>query len=407
MKYQIGQEVHNKNFHAKITGITKIKGEHPKYEYICLNCGQKNSKDIYNAEKGFGCPVCTNRIVIKGINDITTTDPWMVPYFQGGEEGASLYSKSCKKMITPKCPDCGRLVTKQTINNIYTHKGVSCVCKDGVSFPNKIIYFVMEQLLDNNQISYFDREYYIPKENKYYDMYFESNSSEKYFIEMDGGVGHGYVIQNHDKSKGCGLKAYPISMFRDDVAKEKLAESLNIKLIRIDCYCSDFEYIKNNIVNSELRDIVDLSSIDWVSVEKQSYSNLMKTVCDYKNDNPDAFVKEAASKFNLDPETIRVYWSKGNSLGWCTFNRKLEDTRSRKARKYFGQSCRVILENIKTLEQIEFDSISDFTRKNSEYFSKPLTKKMLENRFKKGNNFIENYEGYNIYKLKANYKMED
>ena len=46
--------------------------------------------------------------------------------------------------------------------------------------------------------------------------------------------------------------------------------------------------------------------------------------------------------------------------------------------------------------------MSDFIRKNISFFSEPFTKKTLSNRFKKNNDFIENYEGYNIYKLRRN-----
>lgn len=405
-KYNIGEEVNIGNFHAIITGYSRDRNGLRTYKYKCLKCGyDKGEKSAATITNGFGCPCCANRIVVKGINDIATTDPWMIPFFQGGEKEACLYTKSCKARIIPRCPDCGRPVAEQKINNIYNHKGVSCVCKDGISFPNKIIYFVMEQLLAKKQISYFQREYYIQKENKFYDIYFEINS-KKYFVEMDGGLGHGYVLQKHDNSRSNDkFKIYPSSMFREDVEKERLAESLDVKLIRIDCYYSEFEYIKSNILNSELKDVVDLELIDWTLVEKQSYSNLMKTVCDYRHNNPDAFVKDAVEQFNLNAETIRRYWTSGNELGWCVFDRKTEDIRSRKARTYFG--CKVVLEKIETLEKIEFNSMADFVRKNTKYFDKPFTRKTIATKFQKCNNFIKNYEGYNIYKLKQSDEKEN
>ena len=404
-RYKIGEEINIGNFHAIITEISRKQGR-KSYKYECLKCGYEGEKLESLIYKGFGCPCCANRIIIPGINDIPTTDPWMIQYFQGGDKEASLYSRSCKKMINPKCPNCGRTCAKQTINNIYTHKGVSCVCKDGISIPNKIIYFVMEQLSKNKRIHYFEREFYVEEYNKFYDIYFETNTYDKYFIEMDGGIGHGYIIKKHKKSKGC-FYAYPSQIFRNDLMKDKLAESLNTKLIRIDCYYSDFEYIKNNILNSMLSHIVDLSSIDWKYVEKQSCSNLIKTVCDYKKYNPDVFVKDAANKFGLNPGTIRKYWSKGNKFGWCTFDREDETKRSRNARTYYGQSRPVILEDINSLKVIEFYSISDFIKNNYKYFKKPLTKKMVENKFKNDNDFIKNYEGYNIYKLESNYKIKE
>ena len=49
-----------------------------------------------------------------------------------------------------------------------------------------------------------------------------------------------------------------------------------------------------------------------------------------------------------------------------------------------------------------FDSVADFIRKNDQYFSIPLTRKRVQNLFKKNNDSIENYEGYTIQKLRRN-----
>ena len=401
--FNVGDEINIGRFHGIILRAFRNKEGRKSYQYRCLKCGYDiGEKTEISIVKGFGCPCCANRVVVPGINDIPTTDPWMIKYFQGGIKEASLYSKSCGKVIIPKCPDCGRLVKAQTVNSIYTHKGVSCICGDGISFPNKMIYFVMEQLSKNSEIINFVREYYIPEKNKYFDIYFETESHGNYFIEMDGGIRHGDVIKSHESSQSKSFKFYPSSLFANDIVKEKIAKSLNIGLIRIDCYYSDFEYIKNNILKSALNSIVNLSCVNWENVEKQSYSNLMKIICRYKKDNPKAFVKDAAEKFKLSDETIRTYWGKGNSLGWCSFDRKSESIRSRKARTYYGQSCRVILENVNRNKRIEFNSVADFIRNSAKYFKHPLSRKMAANRFKKFNNFIENYEGYNIYKLRRN-----
>lgn len=378
--------------------LTKNREGRKAYGYKCLKCGYDAGIKTENSiVKGFGCPCCANRVVIPGLNDITTTDPWMIPFFQGGRDEASKYSKSSSKVITPICPDCGRSVTPQTINNIYTKKGVSCPCSDGISFPNKIIYFLMEQLLGKEKINFFQREYRVEPQNKVFDIYFEKDE-KKYFIEMDGGLNHGEVIRKHQ----VGKKIFSSKLFGNDMVKDRVADSLGIELIRIDCYYSDFVYIQNNLLCSKLSQIIDLGSVDWETIEKQSYSNLVKAVCEYRRVHPDVFVKDAVQHFKLSEETIRSYWTRGDALGWCSFERKKESARSRKARTYYGQSCRVILEDVHTHQIIEFDSMSDFIRKNISFFSEPFTKKTLSNRFKNNNDFIENYEGYNIYKLRRN-----
>ena len=401
-KYRIGDEIKSGNFHGIILDTRRNKDGRKSYKYKCLKCGyDQGEKTEISIEKGFGCLCCANRVVVKGINDIPTTDPWMVKFFQGGYEEASKYSRSCGKLITPICPYCGRTVTRQTVNSLYRHNGVSCVCKDGISFPNKVIYFLMEQLLKHNKISHFQREYRIPSHSKWFDMYFEKNQN-KYFIEMDGGIGHGDIIKKHQKNKDKNFKFYPVSMFRNDVMKDRIAEEMQIPLIRIDCYYSDFSYIKTQILRSDLNYIVNLQDIDWDTVEECSYSNLVKKVCEFKKENPEAFVKDAVSKFHLSAETIRTYWDRGNRLGWCQFDRESEHTRSRHARTYYGQSCPIIMTNTATGAIFSFDSVADFIRKNDQYFSIPLTRKRVQNLFKKNNDSIENYEGYTIQKLRRN-----
>ena len=79
--------------------------------------------------------------------------------------------------------------------------------------------------------------------------------------------------------------------------KDRIAEEMQIPLIRIDCYYSDFSYIKTQILRSDLNYIVNLQDIDWDTVEECSYSNLVKKVCEFKKENPEAFVKDAVSKF--------------------------------------------------------------------------------------------------------------
>ena len=181
--FNVGDEINIGRFHGIILRAFRNKEGRKSYQYRCLKCGYDiGEKTEISIVKGFGCPCCANRVVVPGINDIPTTDPWMIKYFQGGIKEASLYSKSCGKVIIPKCPDCGRLVKAQTVNSIYTHKGVSCICGDGISFPNKMIYFVMEQLSKNSEIINFVREYYIPEKNKYFDIYFETESHGNYFI---------------------------------------------------------------------------------------------------------------------------------------------------------------------------------------------------------------------------------
>ena len=49
-------------------------------------------------------------------------------------------------------------------------------------------------------------------------------------------------------------------------------------------------------------------------------SNLVKAVCEYKNQNPVLFSTELATIFGLSSSTISHYLNKGNELGWCDYD---------------------------------------------------------------------------------------
>ena len=57
-----------------------------------------------------------------------------------------------------------------------------------------------------------------------------------------------------------------------------MAKEHNIIVIRIDCKKSEKDYIKNNIIDSCLNDLFDLSNIDWDLCNKMGHKNLIKEV---------------------------------------------------------------------------------------------------------------------------------
>lgn len=71
------------------------------------NCKDKRVNFVFTTEdirdtKWFarrGCPVFANQRCVEGYNDITTTDPWMIPYFQGGYDETKQYMSMSGKTI--------------------------------------------------------------------------------------------------------------------------------------------------------------------------------------------------------------------------------------------------------------------------------------------------------------------
>ena len=56
-------------------------------------------------------------------------------------------------------------------------------------------------------------------------------------------------------------------------------------MIIIDCRTSKFDFIKENVLQSRLSDILDLNSIDWQEVAKGTLKNYTKIACDMYSNN--------------------------------------------------------------------------------------------------------------------------
>ena len=286
------------------------------YKYKCNKCGYEEGfleESALNRKRG--CTSCSGHIIVEGYNDIPTTEPWMVKYFQGGYSEAKLYTKNGggnlnnkSESIYPICPDCGRVRNKLiAIRTIYRTHSIGCKCGDGYSIPNKIMFNILEQLkLDF--ISEYNVEWIKPKS---YDFYI---SSLNIIIEMDGG----WHIKDNKLSGQPKEKSKEIDDYKDNMAKEN-----GIEVIRIDCIKSELEYVKQNILNSKLNEIFDLSIIDWLKVEEFALSNRVKIACSYWN-NGIKSTKEIAKIMKVSYATIITYLKKGYKLRWCNYDAKEE-----------------------------------------------------------------------------------
>ena len=273
--------------------------------------GHKFEMNWSNFQCGKRCPYCSNppRKIELGITTIWDTDRWMCD-LGVSEEDAKTYSRCSNEKIFVTCPYCGNK-KKIMINSIYKTKSIGCTCGDGVSYPEKFIISILNQL----NINYQHDSYWI--KNKRYDFYFEYHG-KKYVLECHG--------EQHYRDK-TGLQTTLKEQIKNDEYKETLALQNNIIYISLDCRYSDLKYIKNNILNSELTKIFDLSNIDWVQCEEFALSNRVKEVCDYWKEhdeinNEKLTTTNIGKMFNLNRITIRKYLKQGTKLGWCNYDPK-------------------------------------------------------------------------------------
>ena len=316
-KYNIGDVIKDKKRDLVILeqiryGKSNVKG----YKYRCNKDKYEGKMSEYNLKNGKGCPVCSGKKAMLGINTIWDTDKWAVDMGLISEEDAKKYSKSNTKRIDVVCPNCSEIKKDVQIRSIIQNKSIGCKkCGDGVSFPEKVASLVFDKL----NIYYERQKTFSWSQNRIYDFFIPS--LEK-LIETHG-------IQHYEEVGWTKLGGRTLSEEQEnDRRKEELATKNGLEYIPIDCRESDVDYIKENMIKM-LGGIFDFSLIDWEEIDKEAQCSLVWEVCEYWKNKKDEETTEDLSKyFNLGRCTIIRYLKKGNEYDWCFYDTKEEMIKS-------------------------------------------------------------------------------
>ena len=199
--------------------------------------------------------------------------PELIQYFVNKNEShQSSGSKNKVKVICPCCKKEHEIYAR----TIYYRGNTYCtVCCDNYSFPERL----MAAVLNNLNIKY--KYQFTDTWSKQYRYDFQIDiGNNKYIIEMDGGLGHGHQKNFDNKT--------PEETLEIDLIKDKLAEDNGYIIIRINCYYNNdnrFEFIKTNICNSELKDIINVNNIDWNKCFSDACSSRYHKILElYKNE---------------------------------------------------------------------------------------------------------------------------
>lgn len=268
------------------------------YCTICKQTFDRRKCDFQTNEKS-GCPICSKKIIIKGVNDVATTDSWMVKYF-ANEEDAYINPSGSTKNVIMKCPICGN-TRKMQINNLRLRKYFVCnYCGDKVSYPNKFSRNLLLQLHVENLIPEYSPKWIAPKR---FDNYFEYNG-DKYILEMDGGF-H-YMDNTYD---GSSVEVSENNDFRKDL----VAKFHGIEVIRVDCRSLNLGGIRQEIEKSRLSEIFDLSKVDWNKCDLESQKPLTVKAWNLFNEGKRIF--EIEKEIGVNRQTVRKYLKKGAAIG--------------------------------------------------------------------------------------------
>lgn len=356
------------------------------YKFRCLNDGTEFVLTNGQIKKGSGCPVCGRKRFPPG-HSLYDEHPEVLKYIKNLEDAKCFAPKSSKKILC-KCPHCNA-EKYVMISNLVKH-GFSCdVCGDGVSYPNKYIQNLLEQLKVNH-----DREHIFEwSDNRIYDQYLEDYSM---------------IIENHGAqhySDKLYFGNHPLEHQQtNDEYKRKLAINNGIKYyIELDCSISDINWIKNSVMKSDLPQLLSFSEddIDWETCHKYACNSLMRQVWEEWNNCKD--IKNLVDKFHLCKTTLKTYIDNGSQCGMCD-PYVLQWNGKERGLHYRNQGCckpiHCVTDNIYFATRFDIESYyTDLFSKSGTYC---LYKNIKEGRPYKGKLFVYiTKEQFNEIKDKA------
>lgn len=326
-----------------------IKSSEPALFQCTKNeCGYEWEVPPNRIMSGQGCPVCANKRLVVGVNSLAVRRPDLVKYFVDPDEAEHIFPGTHKK-VALRCPDCGAERTMAAYQ--LTELGFSCTkCSDFLSIPNKMIRYVMDSFQNNLDVICYE---WTPAwaNHQRYDVYFEFND-KKYTIEMQG--------QQHYDPAGWQCYRSLQEIQERDMFKKNEAIAHDIKTIIIDARKSDFDYIFQNINNSLLGGLFDLTIIDVLDFKQKISSNLIKEVCTAFENRGNETLKQIADQFNISRDTVIKYLRIGHELGWCHY---ISGALTKRAVSVFDENG---------MEIGRFESQSEARRVLSQQYGKPF-----------------------------------
>ena len=271
------------------------EGNKVGYQMTCANfyngekCGycNDNHKTHWKDSLGYKYSHIAKMIAIKE-NDLTFEDTF---YINCGS-GQYFYFK---------CNKCGKVSDKKLSIYQVTKYDYSCQhCSDKISIPNKILRQISKQLNLDWNFEYTS----IWLEDKRLDGY---DDNLKIAIEMDA-----EYQENH---KG---ERKEVDSWKDEQCLKHGIYTIRINLMNTKEYQNNkFYYIKQQILNSPLNQIYDLSKIDWKLAWEESQDSLVIKAWELYNNRYN--IDKISEILNLDKSTIYRYLKRGAECGKCNY----------------------------------------------------------------------------------------
>ena len=265
-----------------LTANDVLSGSSKKVWWICSRCGHKWQAIIKSRVNGNDCPLCANKIVVAGVNDLETRRPdlaieWC---YEKNTITPSEVTVSSGKKVWWRCSVCGA-VWESSISHRSAGTGCPiCNTKYQTSYPEQAIFFYIKKYY-NDAINKFTELFDAQKKfGMEFDIYIPSITTA---IEYDGIAWHASV-----ESEAREIKKY------------RFCREKGIRLIRIKemdgavpttspLVADQYYYCSRHPSNNELSDIIKQVSIylganidadcqrDSLAIKEQYYAYAKKT----------------------------------------------------------------------------------------------------------------------------------
>lgn len=254
----------------------------------CHVCGYGWKAKISNRSNGRGCPCCSNKVVVKGINDLETTHRELAREWHPTKNEGLLPSDvtyGMGKKVWWLCPSGHEY--QATLLHRSVGVGTNCpICNSGrqTSFREQALFYYIKKMYPKTISRYkpdgfgkFELDIYIPELN--------------FAIEYDGVAWHKQNKYERERRKYYLCKKIGIKLIR---VKEKMPEELGLELADEMISSDDFETEKGftNVIHMVLEriDFTDFYRLNPIDVNlSRDRFEILKYATDIKGSFADKY----------------------------------------------------------------------------------------------------------------------
>lgn len=259
------------DYENNINSPSEVFPNSNKKAYWICSKGHRYSSVISDRNQGKGCPICSNKIIIKGVNDLFTTHPELETQWDYAKNKVNPFELSygSNQKVWWKCSN--EHSWEAVIHSRTRKNGNGCpICSIALqtSFPEKVLAFYLQQFFEiklNHKHSDLDNrelDIFIPK--------------YKIAIEYDGDNWHKNYLSDKIKDDLCEKNGIKLIRIREPLCPKYISSAI---FIDAENPTNSMKYMENVLYKliPILRELTGENIILNINVE-EDYQQILKMV---------------------------------------------------------------------------------------------------------------------------------